>query len=494
MIQDLKALIVVLTLGSLAFVFAKKIWLTAMTPEDFKLRRNLWWFLTAWAFLSPSFWTFVVVALPVLLWAGRKDSNPLALYVVLLHVIPPFAFNIPMVGVNHLFPLDNYRLLALTLLLPLALNLLSSQDVSSNRNSRKIAYSLLVVFLLFQVGQLAPSDSLTNSVRRLFLGFIDCILLVYVFSRYIKSYAQIRDVLVSYAMILAVMAPIAAFETARGWLVYQEIAAGWNAPISFVYLMRGDFLRAQVSTGHALAFGYMGAIAFGIWLYIYKTKQDGKLTTWLLGAWLWMGLVASFSRAPWLTCILMIFVFTLITPGTKGRWIKLVGYSSIALAALLILPIGDRIINLLPFVGTVDVSNVTYRQRLAEESWKVIQMFPIFGNPNALQFLEHMRQGEGIVDLVNVYASIALFHGFFGFTLFFGYFLMAFSSAVSSFRLNRVRNVQAAQMGACLVTLLLGTHFFMATGSFGTGLEKMSWVLSALALGYAGIREKAPAS
>jgi hypothetical protein len=397
-----------------------------------------------------------------------------------------------MVGINHLFPINAYRLLTLAVLFPFALRLLSSADDSTNRMGRKLAYTLLVVFLFFQVAQLAPNDAVTNSVRRLFLGMLDSILLVYVFSRGIRSIAQVREILVSYAMVLAVMAPIAAFESARGWLLYQSLAAKWNAPMDFAFLMRGDMLRAQVSTGHALAYGYLSAIAFGMWLYISKNKDLGRPMVWLGGAWMWMGLIASYSRAPWLTAVLMLFIFTLMAPGSKGRIVKLMAFTSIAAAAIMTLPIGEKIIALLPFVGTVDSENVTYRQRLAEESWKVIQQFPVFGTPDALLYLEHMRQGEGIIDLVNVYASIALFHGFFGFSLFFGYFLIALLSAYRAMKRDRRKSIEAATLGACLVTLLLGTHFFMATGSFGTGLEQMSWILSALALGYAGIRNRAP--
>ena len=100
MIINIKALIVVLAIAAVVFRLGKPIALLFSSEPDFARRRNVWFVLTATAFLSPNFWLFVLVAAPLLAWAGRKDTNPVALYLILLHVIPPIPVEIPVVGIR----------------------------------------------------------------------------------------------------------------------------------------------------------------------------------------------------------------------------------------------------------------------------------------------------------------------------------------------------------------------------------------------------------
>src|SRR6266850_4531540 len=113
MLNNLKALIIVLPVAMLVFAAAKSTCLQFMTEEDFRRRRNIWLGLTLTAFISPSFWLFVFLAFVLIAWGARRDANPVALYVLLLHTIPPvLAMEIPIVGVNALFTVDFPRVLA----------------------------------------------------------------------------------------------------------------------------------------------------------------------------------------------------------------------------------------------------------------------------------------------------------------------------------------------------------------------------------------------
>jgi len=92
---ELKVLIVVLGLSVIVFALAKPVALQFSAEADFKRRRNVWMALTVVAFLSPNIWLFALLAAPVLYWGGRKDSNPLAFYLLLLMIIPPVSRQIP---------------------------------------------------------------------------------------------------------------------------------------------------------------------------------------------------------------------------------------------------------------------------------------------------------------------------------------------------------------------------------------------------------------
>src|SRR6266404_6750544 len=121
MLASIKELIVVLAISATVFQLAKPIALRFMSAEDFSRRRLVWFVLTAVSFVSPNIWLYALVAVPMLVWANRNDSNPIALYLLMLHVIPPVSVSIPLIGNNGLFSLDNYRLLAFCVLIPAAI-------------------------------------------------------------------------------------------------------------------------------------------------------------------------------------------------------------------------------------------------------------------------------------------------------------------------------------------------------------------------------------
>src|SRR5208283_4077012 len=102
MLYSIKALIVVLAIAATVFHLAKPIALRFISGEDFSRRRLVWFVLTAVFFVSPNFWLYTLVAVPMLLWANRNDSNPIALYLLMLHVIPPVSVDIPVLGNNGL--------------------------------------------------------------------------------------------------------------------------------------------------------------------------------------------------------------------------------------------------------------------------------------------------------------------------------------------------------------------------------------------------------
>src|SRR6478736_5253977 len=97
---NLKALVVVLTLAAIMFWAAKPLCLRFTALEDFTRRRAAWFTLTSASFLLPSFWLYLLIAVPVIAWAARRDSTPLALYVFLMFVIPPMDVRIPTIGIG----------------------------------------------------------------------------------------------------------------------------------------------------------------------------------------------------------------------------------------------------------------------------------------------------------------------------------------------------------------------------------------------------------
>jgi hypothetical protein len=242
-------------------------------------------------------------------------------------------------------------------------------------------------------------------------------------------------------------------------------------------------LRAQASAGHSLTMGYLFAIAFGFWLYLGGQLQSRR-QFWLVGIGLWLGLIAAYSRAPWLVAATAGAVYMLASPaGRRGLVRTLFGLALLALPFALT-PWGARLIDTLPFIGTVDQFNVDYRQELATLSWQLIKQNPFFGNPFAANYMEELRQGQGIIDIVNTYAWVSLFYGLVGCALFVGCFLYPMLRCVSLVWAGRGEEADALNLGVALIACMIGTLLMMATASFGSAFEQLSWILAGLCSAY----------
>ena len=342
---------------------------------------------------------------------------------------------------------------------------------------------VVLAFGALQLVVYIPYESVTNTLRRATLFMLDIYLLYYVFSRGSARAGALKDTMLSFCIACFVLVPIVVFEAARHWLLFEEIPGRWGSPNVFAFLMRGDSLRAQASLGHSLTMGYVLAIAFGWWVYLGGRLESAKLH-WLGGFTLWAGLFAAFSRAPWLVALLISSVFLLTSPaGRKGllRGGLVIGVLAVPFSMT---DAGQGIIATLPFIGTVDSENVQYRQQLATLSWEVIQMNPFFGNPFAGNYLEELRQGQGIIDLVNTFAAMSLFYGLVGCALFvfcFAYPLMR--AAHTAFRVVPLAD-GGSTLGFALCASMVGTLFMMVTASFGSAFEIVSWMICGMCCGY----------
>lgn len=472
MLTNIKALLVVLVLALLVFHWARPICLRFMALEDFERRRKVWLLLTCFAFLSPTIWIFLLFAGPLLVWAQKRDSNRAALFVMCLSAAPPVTLAIPTIGIGALFDMNLPRALALTVLLPYVVANWGQRSPTRTPLVAAIDY-LIGGFLFIQLVVLLPYDSVTNILRRGLHFSLDFVLIYYVFSRSLLKQSSLYEVVAVFCLTCAVAAPLSVFEGARSWLLYQGIGEAWGRPDPFAWLFRGSVLRAQAAAGHSLTFGYYMAMGFGLSMMALRRFDSRKLTI-VVGLWMWAGLIAAYSRAPWLTAILFSIVAAVLLPGAVSNLKRLIFGGGVVGALLIMSPFGDAIIDSLPFIGSIDSENVTYRQQLATMSWNLIQKNPFFGDPLVLRDMEQLRQGQGIIDIVNSYASVALFNGLVGLTLFVTPLLLSAYGAFKVLRKTRHIDDNDAALGAGLIAAMASTLFFIATAGY-------SWLLFGLA-------------
>ncbi len=500
MSSDLKALIVVLGIGTIVLLLARPLALRFSTAADFHRRCLLWFVLTIAGFVTPNFWWFVLVAAPLLLWATMQDSNPVALYLLLLQVVPSVFVAIPVIGINKLFGLDIYRLMSLCILIPAAWRLWTSRQATAPATAARrfeladlllLGYGLLqtLIYVRPDMAQVTSSavlsDSFTNALRRAFLFFIDAYVVYYVVRRYCCTPRAIAEAIVALCVCCAIAAPIAVFESLRHWLLYDGVAAHWSSsPFASTYLMRDHLLRAQAAAGDPLALGYLLAIGCGLWLFLWR--YEVRLRRSAAVPCLWLGLLAAYSRGPWLGAIAIYFAYAAVSPQRSSTLLKTGGVLLAFAAALMLTPLGDKVIATIPFFGgTVDSVNFLYRRYLMAEAWQLIQQHPWLGDPFAYNKLQDMRQGQGIIDLVNTYAQVALFYGLIGLALFAGFILAPLARTYRVARSYAQSSPDLAALGAALVACIVGTLVMLANCSFIFTYSKLYFVLGGLGVAYA---------
>jgi O-antigen ligase len=201
-------------------------------------------------------------------------------------------------------------------------------------------------------------------------------------------------------------------------------------------------------------------------LAAFLQKSVASRRTWLLlMAGLFVGLVSAMSRGPWVGAAATLAVLLITGPNLGSKLGK------VAMAALVGIPIllsteqGRKVLDYLPFIGTVETQNIDFRERLIDVSLRVLANYPIFG---ALDFLSHrdmeqMRGGDGIIDMVNTYLAVAMSTGFVGLTLFVAPFLLMLVHIAHILRRIPDKSSELHLLGRALLASTTGILVSIAT-------------------------------
>lgn len=486
--EHLRALVVILGIAVTVFaVIRVPITSLPCTPEDFARRRNLWFVLTLSAFLAHDFWLFVLIAGGALIWAQRAEPNRYALYLGLMLALPYMGAQIPGLGlVNELFTLTQMRVLSLFVLLPTYLWLRRQPGVQAF--GTLWCDKLLLAMFVLEVVLTLPERTFTSVVRDSVLyKFTDVFLTYYVASRSLRSLQAFRDALGAFVAGAMVLCMVLVFESARDWLLYRSVddALGASLGSGGIYLRRAGLLRAEGTAGQSIVAGFTCAVALGIFLYVGMLIKSLAWRT-VCGAILVLGLIAALARAPWLGACLMLTIFVLLGPSPLAGAFKLVGVVFAVVVVLVVSGASDRVLDFLPWVGTVDANTVEGRERLAVVAFQVVLDNFWFGrfDYGQLPEIESLRDGSGIIDIVNTYLIIALKGGVTSLGLFVAFIAVALGGVIGGLRRLSDRRDERHALGRSLLATLAGVLFIIATVSPIFFVYPIYWSLAGLAVGY----------
>ncbi|MGF0238608.1 O-antigen ligase family protein [Rhodococcus sp. IEGM1300] len=483
--EHFRALVVILVLAVIVFALARRAAADLIPYNDFKRRRNLWFVLTLLAFFSYSFWVFAAVTVIVLTVATKRERNPVALFFLLLFLIPPASAQVPGFGLmNYFFDLNYVRLLSLCVLLPAFFALRRRADTLTF--GRTWPDKLLAANLALTSLVLLRETTITDTLRQTAYLFTDVFLPYYVASRALKNLSDFKDALLGFVLAAMVLAIIGMFEFVRSWLLYSALinAMGMQWEMTS-YLNRGGSLRASATTGQAIALGLVISVAIGFYLFLQegvRSKLQRRLGALLLAG----GLFAPLSRGPWIGTVAMLMMFIATGRSAVKRLVLLGLAGLLALPLLAIVPGGHKVLDLLPFIGTVEVENITYRQRLFDNAMIVIQNNPWLGTFDYRNTpeMQSMIQGEGIIDIVNTYIGVALSFGLIGLTLFVAFFATVLLGIRKAMRSFPDKDDETRRLGRALFATLAGILVTIVTVSSITVIPIVYWSVAGLGVAY----------
>jgi O-antigen ligase len=484
--ENLKALAVIIFLATIVFTFAGRYVCATTQYEDFTRRRNLWFMLTIAAFLAHNFLLYTLIAIPLVIFANRREHSAPSLYFFLVFVLPSAHFLIPgMGGINYFLDLTYQRLLTLIILLPAFFALRRQSDITSF--GRSGTDKLLIAYLLLNVVIYFFNTTLTDSLRNDFYLLIDIFLPYFVISRSLKNLPAFRDALLSLVLAIMVLAPLAVFESMKHWLLYSVVTRelGFEQQSMTEYLMRDGIIRAIATAGQPIALGYLMVVGMGLYIFLQHSIEH-KLIRRLGMSLLAAGLISSLSRGPWIGALVLFVAYIATGRYAIRRIMSLALMAMLVLPLLSILPRGERAINLLPFIGTTEKETIDYRERLITNSMIVIKRNPWFGSKDYLKApeMQAMRQGQGIIDIVNSYIGLALTQGLVGLVLFVSFFALTLLGIYRAMRLIPDKDSEEYLLGRVLLATLLAILIIIFTASSITIIPIVYWSFAGMGIAY----------
>jgi O-Antigen ligase len=424
--ESVRALILVCLCVGFGLFLLKTFVIPQVEHEILYRRVGVWLLLTVAAFLCQNIAVFFLLMVITLKIAVKKEPEPLALFAFLVFSLPSLTMMVSGFGLlEHFFVLSTYRVFTLVLLLPIALTLWHSKETKTL--GLLWPDKFLLGYLGLLLGIALEADSLTGALRQaLFYPVLDWMIPYFVFSRGVRSLEQLKAILQAFLGGLCLLAIMSCAESLASWKfylpMYEALDLSFNSPT--LYLFRDGTLRSSVTGGHPITLGLIFAVGVSLAMAFFGNTKKARRTAPILVVIGLTGLAFTYSKGPILGAGFGLAVFALSRLRPTVVLSVLVILS--ATTALLFSGIGDEIRSKLPLIGAgSDEGSVSYRQELLDVGLQIVMQHPWLGLPASVfsTGMESLRQGEGIIDLVNTYLGVALSSGLIGLTLFAGFYL-----------------------------------------------------------------------
>lgn len=372
-------------------------------------------------FLLPggryAYMAVILIGLPLL---ARSRPEAARLYVTGLPLMPILAFPLTLPEpIGFLFTIGTPEMLTLAFLLAFAIH----RRMGPVRGNALDGAAILLWLCISIIGIHSAVAGVTSThvLRSLVLASLTTVVPYFLVSRSLIRAEHLRSAIRALAITGLLLSVVALFEMVKHWQIYGEIYGhlGIEPPVAgYAVRLRGGFLRSPGPFGESTSFGAFLAMASLAVVYsrgMFRSRlHQAAAITLMIG-----GLLATSSRGGWAAFVVGLLVVQLY----RGRIWRVAMAAGLCIAAYGIVHIvGSADPRLGEFLGVAGhaVKTADYREDLLHAGLQQIMKRPVFGfdRPSLAAALGNMVQGEGIVDFVNVYLSVALSAGLVGLALF----------------------------------------------------------------------------
>lgn len=342
-----------------------------------------------------------LAAVALLVLAPLAPVKRAGFFLAVAPAVPIFIFApLPFPGINYLTDITHYKLAALIVLAPVLLRSVARPSGVS------ITAIFLIIYILYTAIVMGAASSLTGGLRFL----VDQILIIgvpyFAFHRIIRDQDDIV-LLFQYFLVASLMLAVVAIVSL---VVNSDMYASFSV---FPSEFRGGRLRINTTIGtHALAFHL--ACALVILEFLKHRIRISRPHLMAIRLLLLAGMVSADSRGALLGLAAGASVYLLIMmKSAAARTLLLSAFLAAGGIGAWWLLQGD-------VSSYDDYGTFSYRQELLLTSVKYILSHPVFGDPNFVTSgaFGHLVQGQGIIDITNLYLQIGLAYGLLGLTLF----------------------------------------------------------------------------
>jgi O-antigen ligase len=483
MSELIRSFIVVFSLFSFTLWIVGKNLPSYISQKEFRQWKILILSITSAAFLSPNIWIFFIVIITLFTFFPRDNNSRIIFYLLLICTVPLLSVDIPgFAGIRYIFEINYNRFLIIVLLLlPFLERKISPRLFSLPSDKYILAFIALVVAANFR------DNTITNALRESLLIIIDIFIPYIILSRQINNLEQLNRVFFALFTALIPIAIIGIFETVKGWHLYDALSFSLSGK-GTGYDTRAELLRAGAIFKSPIVLGYSMVIGFGLLLYL-KPLVKTKFSSNLAGLVFFTSLIATLARGPWVGFVMLIMAYIWVGKAAV-KWLTFWGLSILASIPLLSLTeTGNKFLQLLPFVGTIRSDTIDYREQLLDMAWIVFQRQPWFGSPLYTETpeMETMRQGQGIIDVVNTYIQIVLSYGTIGLILFIMIFLGLLYKCYQMIQLLPKEQTDLIRMGRSLFAILVAIVVIIFTVSSIDYTPIFYWVFVGVTAAYLNI-------
>ena len=375
------------------------------------------------SFGSIFFLTFFVACIYLFI-SKQKASVVLSYYVVMLTALPALVGQSidNVLGINHLVVVKYPHILSLFILFPMLIKYFKSSGLQSygvkvagSRNKLNTIFFLWLGYLLLMT---LRAESFTSSLRESFYIFTEVALPYLVFSYLIINREDFLKIAGAIIVSISILTVVTLVEILMSWSFIREHIPSDIILSEFFYRLytRSGSVRLSSTLGEPLGYGYVLLVWLTSYFFLKESIYLKNKIIFVISISLCLAaMLATDSRATLVLIGAILAIKFYSKKKNKGRARFLV----VMFTMLLVLSIG-----VLPALIEYDQHGTfQYRIELIIQSWKVIQNNILFGSTDYIGHLESLRQGQGIIDIVNTYIGVALNYGLLGLSLFVALFI-----------------------------------------------------------------------